>query len=100
MIIASVVMIYPLLWMVVSSLRPNDEIFRNPSLWPLSYQRARRGARRGDSGDRGSCVGRVLGAPTQNFVKRSVRRRSISPQPSASSSKGAVGVPEDGEPSM
>src|SRR5688500_19633386 len=26
-----------LLWMVVSSLRPNDEIFRNPSLWPLSF---------------------------------------------------------------
>src|SRR5690625_7639626 len=23
--------------MVVSSLRPNDEIFRNPSLWPLSF---------------------------------------------------------------
>lgn len=37
MIIASVVMIYPLLWLVVSSLRPNDEIFRNPGLWPLSF---------------------------------------------------------------
>jgi multiple sugar transport system permease protein len=36
MIVASVVMIYPLLWMVVSSLRPNDEIFRNPSLLPTS----------------------------------------------------------------
>ena len=36
MILASVVMIYPLLWMVVSSLRPNDEIFRNPSLFPIS----------------------------------------------------------------
>lgn len=36
MIIASVVMIYPLLWMVVSSLRPNEEIFRNPSLFPIS----------------------------------------------------------------
>src|SRR5699024_12122163 len=33
MVAASLAMIYPLLWMVVSSLRPNDEIFRNPSLW-------------------------------------------------------------------
>src|SRR5699024_8014578 len=31
MIAASLAMIYPLLWMVVSSLRPNDEIFRNPA---------------------------------------------------------------------
>src|SRR5690625_4419079 len=37
MVAASLAMIYPLLWMVVSSLRPNDEIFRNPSLWPLSF---------------------------------------------------------------
>lgn len=37
LIAASVVMIYPLLWLVVSSLRPNDEIFRNPGLWPLSF---------------------------------------------------------------
>lgn len=37
MILASLVMIYPLLWMVVSSLRPNDEIFRNATLWPLSF---------------------------------------------------------------
>ena len=37
MILASFVMIYPLLWMVVSSLRPNDEIFRNATLWPLSF---------------------------------------------------------------
>ncbi|MGO2313432.1 MAG: carbohydrate ABC transporter permease [Brachybacterium tyrofermentans] len=36
MIVASIVMIYPLLWMVVSSLRPNDEIFRNPSIFPIS----------------------------------------------------------------
>ncbi|WP_232820395.1 carbohydrate ABC transporter permease [Brachybacterium sp. YJGR34] len=36
MIVASVLMIYPLLWMVVSSLRPNEEIFRNPGLLPLS----------------------------------------------------------------
>ncbi|MEE1617673.1 carbohydrate ABC transporter permease [Brachybacterium sp. J153] len=37
MIVASLAMIYPLLWMVVSSLRPNDEIFRNPSLFPVSF---------------------------------------------------------------
>lgn len=37
MIAASIAMIYPLLWMVVSSLRPNEEIFRNPSLFPLSF---------------------------------------------------------------
>src|SRR5690625_1607537 len=36
MVAASLAMIYPLLWMVVSSLRPNDEIFRNPSLWKIS----------------------------------------------------------------
>ena len=36
MILASIVMIYPLLWMVVSTLRPNDEIFRTPSLLPIS----------------------------------------------------------------
>ncbi|GAA3435108.1 carbohydrate ABC transporter permease [Kutzneria kofuensis] len=28
----AVVMLYPVLWMVVSSLRPNDEIFRSPGL--------------------------------------------------------------------
>lgn len=33
LIIASVIMIYPLLWMLVSSLRPNDLIFRTPGLW-------------------------------------------------------------------
>lgn len=37
MVAASLAMIYPLLWMVVSSLRPNEEIFRNPSLWPISF---------------------------------------------------------------
>lgn len=37
MIAASIAMVYPLLWMVVSSLRPNDEIFRNPGLFPLSF---------------------------------------------------------------
>jgi multiple sugar transport system permease protein len=33
MIVASIIMIYPLLWMLVSSLRPNDLIFRTPGLW-------------------------------------------------------------------
>jgi multiple sugar transport system permease protein len=33
LILASIVMIYPLLWMLVSSLRPNDLIFRAPGLW-------------------------------------------------------------------
>ncbi|WP_349428525.1 carbohydrate ABC transporter permease [Microbacterium sp. LWS13-1.2] len=33
LILAAIVMIYPLLWMVVSSLRPNDLIFRQPGLW-------------------------------------------------------------------
>jgi multiple sugar transport system permease protein len=33
LILASLVMIYPVLWMVVSSLRPTDVIFRTPGLW-------------------------------------------------------------------
>ncbi|MEV6875252.1 carbohydrate ABC transporter permease [Amycolatopsis sp. NPDC051128] len=32
LVLLAVVMLYPVLWMVVSSLRPNDEIFRSPSL--------------------------------------------------------------------
>ncbi|GAA1164621.1 multiple sugar transport system permease protein [Nesterenkonia sandarakina] len=32
MVLASLVMIYPLLWMLVSSLRPNDLIFREPGI--------------------------------------------------------------------
>jgi multiple sugar transport system permease protein len=38
LIIAGGVMIYPLLWMVVSSLRPNDLIFREPGLWLNSLE--------------------------------------------------------------
>ncbi|MDR0959168.1 MAG: carbohydrate ABC transporter permease [Propionibacteriaceae bacterium] len=34
LIAASVIMIYPLLWLVSSSFKPNDEIFRNLSLIP------------------------------------------------------------------
>ena len=33
LIAASLIMIYPLLWMIVSSLRPTDVIFRTPGLW-------------------------------------------------------------------
>jgi multiple sugar transport system permease protein len=33
LIAAGLVMIYPLLWMIVSSLRPTDVIFRTPGLW-------------------------------------------------------------------
>jgi len=32
LVVLAVVMLYPVLWMVVSSLRPNDEIFRSPGL--------------------------------------------------------------------
>ena len=33
LIAASLVMIYPVLWMLVSSFRPTDVIFRTPGLW-------------------------------------------------------------------
>lgn len=33
LILVSLVMIYPLLWMLVSSFRPTDVIFRTPGLW-------------------------------------------------------------------
>ena len=33
LIAASIVMIYPVLWMLVSSFRPTDVIFRTPGLW-------------------------------------------------------------------
>ena len=33
LIAASLVMVYPLLWMLVSSLRPTEVIFRTPGLW-------------------------------------------------------------------
>lgn len=36
LISSALVMIYPLLWMLVSSLRPNDEIFSSPGLLPVS----------------------------------------------------------------
>jgi multiple sugar transport system permease protein len=33
LIAASLIMIYPLLWLIASSLRPNDVIFRTPGIW-------------------------------------------------------------------
>jgi multiple sugar transport system permease protein len=33
LIVASVIMIYPLLWMIASSFRPTEIIFRSPGLW-------------------------------------------------------------------
>lgn len=38
MIVTSLVMIYPLLWMVVSSLRPTDVIFREPGLFLQNFE--------------------------------------------------------------
>jgi multiple sugar transport system permease protein len=32
-----VVMLYPLLWMVASSVKPTETIFRDPSLWPAGF---------------------------------------------------------------
>ncbi|MEJ3652658.1 carbohydrate ABC transporter permease [Actinomycetes bacterium KLBMP 9759] len=40
LIAACLVMIYPLLWMVVSSFRPDDLIFRQPGLWLTSLDPA------------------------------------------------------------
>jgi multiple sugar transport system permease protein len=37
LIALALLMIYPLLWMVVSSLRPNNEIFTNPSIIPNHF---------------------------------------------------------------
>ncbi|GIF73011.1 carbohydrate ABC transporter permease [Asanoa siamensis] len=38
LILLGLVMLYPVIWMVVSSLRPNNEIFRSPGLVPDSVQ--------------------------------------------------------------
>lgn len=37
LLLACAVMIYPLLWMLASSLRPSEEIFRTPGLLPVSW---------------------------------------------------------------
>ena len=36
LIAASIAMVYPLLWMISASVRPEDEIFASTSLWPSS----------------------------------------------------------------
>ncbi|HEX2856409.1 MAG TPA: carbohydrate ABC transporter permease [Propionibacteriaceae bacterium] len=38
LIVASIIMIYPLLWMLVSSFRPADEIFNNTSIFPSALR--------------------------------------------------------------
>jgi len=38
--VASLAMLYPLLWMLASSFKPEDEIFGNASLWPTSFSLA------------------------------------------------------------
>ena len=38
LIAAAVLMLYPVIWMVVSSLRPNDVIFREPGLVLDSFE--------------------------------------------------------------
>jgi multiple sugar transport system permease protein len=38
LIALALAMLYPVIWMVVSSLRPNDEIFRDPSIIPDSFE--------------------------------------------------------------
>jgi multiple sugar transport system permease protein len=38
--LASLAMLYPLLWMLASSFKPEDEIFGNASLWPSSFSLA------------------------------------------------------------
>ncbi|MFJ6535187.1 carbohydrate ABC transporter permease [Paenarthrobacter sp. NPDC091711] len=38
LILSALLMIYPLLWMVVSSLRPNDLIFKEPGLWLTTFE--------------------------------------------------------------
>ncbi|MFD5824645.1 carbohydrate ABC transporter permease [Lentzea sp. NPDC060358] len=38
LVLIGFVMLYPVLWMVVSSLRPGDEIFRSPGLIPDSFR--------------------------------------------------------------
>ncbi|MEO3743445.1 carbohydrate ABC transporter permease [Plantactinospora sp. B5E13] len=37
LIVCGVVMIYPLLWMLSSSFKPTEVIFRDPSLWPGEF---------------------------------------------------------------
>lgn len=38
LVLVGLVMLYPVIWLVVSSLRPTDEIFRNASILPDSFE--------------------------------------------------------------
>ena len=38
LILTSLVMIYPLIWMLASSLKPDNQIFGNISLWPSEFR--------------------------------------------------------------
>src|SRR5262245_18950621 len=38
LILTSLVMIYPLIWMLASSLKPDNEIFGNLGLWPSEFR--------------------------------------------------------------
>lgn len=37
LIVAGVVMVYPLLWLLASSVKPDNEIFTDPGLWPSTW---------------------------------------------------------------
>ncbi|MFD2265111.1 carbohydrate ABC transporter permease [Lacibacterium aquatile] len=37
LLVASIAMLYPLLWMLASSFKPEDEIFSSASIWPSSF---------------------------------------------------------------
>jgi multiple sugar transport system permease protein len=37
LVVSALLMIYPLLWMIASSLRPNDLIFREPGIWLTTF---------------------------------------------------------------
>src|SRR6185312_12195334 len=38
LIITSLIMVYPLIWMTASSLKPDNQIFGNLGLWPSEFQ--------------------------------------------------------------
>jgi multiple sugar transport system permease protein len=40
LVVLGVVMLYPLLWLLSSSFKPTDTIFRDPSLWPSEFSLA------------------------------------------------------------
>lgn len=38
LIVTSFIMVYPLIWMLASSLKPDNQIFGDPGLWPAEFQ--------------------------------------------------------------